>query len=79
MGLIKRNIRKFSLWLNNYTRTWVISRETYLDLSEGRLHKASRDIEASRKLWKSDPEITKVGVLLRRYEDNINNQYKRNR
>lgn len=65
---MKKIIRRFSIWLDEKTKAWVVPQEVWTYIDKKMFYKARKGlIEADRK-FKGDPEIVKARVLIKRKE-----------
>jgi hypothetical protein len=61
---VKKLIRKFAVWLQALTDTWVVPKVAYEMLDQGRLDECEYLLRQREKDWPRDPEMTHFWLLL---------------
>jgi len=62
--IIKKKIRKFSLWLENITTEWIVPADVYKDLSQKKFEKAEEIL--NKKEFYGNPEYAKLSATMQR-------------
>lgn len=66
--VVKKIIRRFSLWLKFKTDKWIVEKEVWEMIDKDEWDKASALIQKQEKIWPDDPEIVYANSIIENFK-----------